>query len=175
MAIHLPYPVTVLSELVTVPPEFLRPGGQGFCRETALWAFSGMAAVAKADGVGLLVLSAYRDYAFQDALFRDAERRYGVGLGGRWVAPPGYSEHHTGYALDLADSDFPETDDEPSFGETPAAVWLATYAPSFGFELSFPEGNDQGVGYEPWHWRFVGDDTAKGLFCVDRKRPGARG
>jgi D-alanyl-D-alanine carboxypeptidase len=167
MARHLPYPVATMSDLVTIPMPYLRPAAATRCRETALVAFVRMASVAQQAGVGLLIVSAYRDYAFQEALFLDAERRYGVGNGSTWVAPPGHSEHHTGYALDLADADFPETDDEPSFGETPAAAWLARYAPSFGFELSFPEGNWQGVGYEPWHWRFVGDDVAKMLFLRD--------
>ena len=164
MARHLAYPVASMADLVTIPRRYLRFAEVKQCRETALVAFARMAAVAQQAGVGLLIVSAYRDYAFQEALFLDAERRYGVGHGSTWVAPPGHSEHHTGYALDLADADFPETDDEPSFGATPAAAWLAAHAPSFGFELSFPEGNPQGVGYEPWHWRFVGDDLAKTLF-----------
>jgi zinc D-Ala-D-Ala carboxypeptidase len=167
MAIHLPYPVAGVADLVAIPDLYLRTPERRLCRATALAAFARMADAARCEGVGLLIISAYREYAFQEALFLDAERRYGVGLGSRWVAPPGHSEHHTGYVLDLADADFPETDDEPSFGETPAAAWLAVHAPSFGFELSFPEGNPQGVGFEPWHWRFVGDDTAKALFSRD--------
>ena len=74
-----------------------------------------------------------------------------------WVAPPGYSEHHTGLALDIGDLDHPETDVEVSFEETPAFEWLKNNADRFGFELSFPVGNPQGVSYEPWHWRFVGE------------------
>lgn len=130
----------------------------------ALAAFVRMATAAADDGVRLLIISAYRDYAFQAALFADAERRYGAGQGSRWVAPPGHSEHHTGYAFDFADAYFPETDDEPSFVTTPAAQWLTQHAPAFGFTLSFPENNPQGVGYEPWHWRFAGTESASALF-----------
>ena len=39
---------------------------------------------------------------------------------------------------------------------TPGGLWLRDNAPKFGFELSFPPGNKQGVTWEPWHWRWVG-------------------
>lgn len=72
-------------------------------------------------------------------------------------APPGYSEHHTGYAIDIGDAQFPQWDTQEAFETTPAFRWLERNAARFGFELSFPRNNPQGVNYEPWHWRFVGD------------------
>ena len=67
-------------------------------------------------------------------------------------APPGYSEHHAGCAVDVSTPGSPLLD--VSFAETPAFRWLASHASSFGFSLSFPKGNSYGYGYEPWHWRF---------------------
>lgn len=67
-------------------------------------------------------------------------------------APPGYSEHHTGCAVDVATPGSPLL--EISFEETPAFRWLVSYANSFGFYLSFPKGNSCGYQYEPWHWCF---------------------
>ena len=65
-------------------------------------------------------------------------------------AIPGHSEHHTGCALDLHAGD-----EEPltlAFESDPAFTWLQDNADRFGFHLSYPKGNDQGIDYEPWHW-----------------------
>ena len=72
-------------------------------------------------------------------------------------APPGYSEHHTGYAIDIGDGNAPTTNLETDFASTAAFRWLEQNALKYSFELSFPPDNPQGVSYEPWHWRFVGD------------------
>lgn len=80
------------------------------------------------------------------------------------VAPPGHSEHATGYALDFAVRPANGCPDaEACMAATPAARWLLANAPRFGFELSFPGGNRQTVKWEPWHWRWVGTSaTAPG-------------
>ena len=88
----------------------------------------------------------------------------------RVSAPPGHSEHATGYAVDFADGWNRECDFETCFGKTEAGLWLAEHAPTFGFELSFPEDNAQGVSFEPWHWRFVGTPEARQLFQAARQR-----
>ncbi|MFS0770713.1 M15 family metallopeptidase [Sphingomonas sp. 1P08PE] len=73
------------------------------------------------------------------------------------VAPPGHSEHTTGYAIDFAVRPSPGCPDaEACMAALPAARWLIANAPRFGFELSFPPGNRQQVKWEPWHWRWVG-------------------
>ncbi|MEM7758056.1 MAG: D-alanyl-D-alanine carboxypeptidase family protein, partial [Cyanobacteria bacterium P01_A01_bin.40] len=68
-----------------------------------------------------------------------------------------YSEHHTGYAVDIGDGNAPATHLETDFANTAAFRWLEQNALKYSFELSFPPDNKQGVSYEPWHWRFVGD------------------
>jgi D-alanyl-D-alanine carboxypeptidase len=80
------------------------------------------------------------------------------------VAPPGHSEHSTGYALDFAVRPANGCPDaEACMAATPAARWLVANAPRFGFEMSFPGGNKQNVKWEPWHWRWVGTSaTAPG-------------
>jgi len=72
-------------------------------------------------------------------------------------APPGHSEHHTGYAVDIGDGNNPSTNLQESFENTAAYRWLEANASRYSFELSFPRDNLQGISYEPWHWRFVGD------------------
>ena len=79
-------------------------------------------------------------------------------------APPGYSEHHTGYAVDFIDESRPETHVEESFETTLAYQWLEKNAAFFNFEMSFPKDNDSNVSFEPWHWRYVGDQDSLETF-----------
>ena len=76
-------------------------------------------------------------------------------------APPGYSEHSTGFAVDFADLTRPQTElSEESFETTPGFAWLKNNAHRYHFTLSFPRANAQGLSYEPWHWRFEGSAQA---------------
>ena len=110
-----------------------------------------MRAMAAADGITLLVMSGFRDWDAQAEVFR----RY-LRLGKtsrramRTVAPPGYSEHHTGRALDLACPDCLPVDTR--FAKTDAFAWLSERAHEFGFSMSYPRKNPLGIRFEPWHW-----------------------
>ena len=120
---------------------------------------------ARADGVGIVPISGFRTVAYQEMLFNKAVAKYGSEKAAeRWVARPGNSEHHTGYAIDLGDEKDPASDVEASFELTEAFHWLQPNASRFGFEMSFPRNNLVGVNYEPWHWRFVGTPEAKQVF-----------
>ncbi len=68
----------------------------------------------------------------------------------RTIAAPGYSEHHTGCALDIGSPESPPL--EEVFSETKAFVWLQRHAAEHGFTLSYPPSNPQGFVFEPWHW-----------------------
>ena len=59
----------------------------------------------------------------------------------------------------MADSNFPEKDITYEFGETKTYQWLIKNVNQYGFEMSFPENNSQGVSYEYWHWRFSNYDS----------------
>lgn len=134
-------------------------------RPPAAEAFQAMASAARAAGLSLIPISGFRSLDYQRGLFKRAVRRYGSERkAARWVAPPGHSEHHTGWTLDLGDGDRPATDIETSFEKTPVHLWLTKNAAAHGFELSFPRGNPQGVSYEPWHWRYVGTEEARRAF-----------
>lgn len=151
---HLPY--DVVSESVLAP---VMANSSLKMRPAAASKFREMQAAAKADGVSLTLISAFRDLETQEQLFfgvkeqrvQDATKRAEVS------APPGYSEHHTGYAVDLGDGNAPATNLEKDFAQTAAFRWLQQNALKYSFEMSFPPDNIQGVSYEPWHWRFVGD------------------
>jgi D-alanyl-D-alanine carboxypeptidase len=114
-------------------------------------AWRALRAAATADGVLLHIVSAFRSVERQLELL---ERKL---AGGDTLAdvltvlaPPGFSEHHTGRAVDVG---CPEAAPlERDFDRTPAFRWLQSRAGEFGFRLSYPEGNSLGYQYEPWHW-----------------------
>lgn len=154
------------------PPEILVSAGRYRdtgrvvqLRSPAAKAFQAMAASAASAGLSLIPISGFRTREYQRGLYKRAVRRYGSERkAARWVAPPGHSEHHTGWTLDVGDGDRPDTDIETAFEKTPVYLWLAKNAADHGFELSFPKGNPGGVSYEPWHWRFVGAEEARRTF-----------
>ncbi len=120
---------------------------------------------ARDEGVWIIPVSGFRSIMDQEKLFKAQIQRLGSPKAAAKVsAPAGYSEHHTGYALDLADGNFPKQDITDKFAQTNAFRWLKIHGKEFGFEMSFPENNPQGVSYEPWHWRFVGSPVAKSIF-----------
>jgi zinc D-Ala-D-Ala carboxypeptidase len=133
-------------------------------------AFRQMAKDASIQGISLMPISGFRNIADQSELFRkQIERRGSETEAARASAPPGYSEHHTGYALDIADQQHPDTDLKLTFQETTAYRWLLENAPKYGFEQSFPLNNKQGVNFEPWHWRYFGSARAAQIFAATRQ------
>ncbi|WP_309224604.1 D-alanyl-D-alanine carboxypeptidase family protein [Halomicronema sp. CCY15110] len=162
---HLAYEEAELSALVP-----LTLNGEILMQPEAAARFEAMVADANAAGISLLPISGFRTVADQQYLFFEikAERGQTVSTRAEVSAPPGYSEHHTGYAIDIGDASQPQADLNVDFAATPAFQWLATNAPRYSFELSFPEGNAQGVQYEPWHWRFVGNSESLEMFYGDR-------
>lgn len=133
---------------------------------SAAQAFLDMQATARSQGIKLVPISGFRTIQEQDYLFFQRAQEQALRPQERAIvsAPPGYSEHHTGYAIDIGDAQAPHTDTEITFGETAAFTWLEANAARFGFELSFLPDNVQGVSYEPWHWRFVGDRASLETF-----------
>ena len=103
------------------------------------------------ESVVLLLVSAFRSINYQCELIK------GKLAAGRLLddilkvnAIPGFSEHHTGRALDISTSNCePLTTD---FETTDAFRWLNEHAGRFGFVMSFPKDNNRGITYEPWHW-----------------------
>ena len=162
---HLAYEEVSESDLVSLPYDssiWLRPN--------AAKQFTAMTAAAEAEGIYLVPLSGFRSIEDQQYLFFEikAERGQTATTRAEVSAPPGYSEHHTGYAIDIGDANFPDADLQVDFEMTPAFQWLVQNAAGFSFELSFPEGNPQGIQYEPWHWRFVGDSDSLETFYQAR-------
>lgn len=126
-------------------------------------AFKEMQKAAAKDGVNIYIVSGFRSKKYQVSVFKKKfkDKNYPTfdELKARlkFSAPSGYSEHHTGLAIDINST-------EQSFANTKAYKWLQQHASEYGFEISFPDNNHQKLGFEPWHWRYVGDEESKKVF-----------
>jgi D-alanyl-D-alanine carboxypeptidase len=114
-------------------------------------AWQRMQRTAKTDGITLLPISGYRSVSRQVEIIR-AKLQAGQTIETvlRVNAAPGYSEHHTGRAIDIGTPGSVLL--EEGFADTPAFAWLSINAPQFGFTLSYRCNNPLGIAYEPWHW-----------------------
>ncbi len=110
-----------------------------------------MKAAAQADGIEMFIVSAYRSVERQIQIIRN---KIDAGQSMEEIlsvsAPPGYSEHHTGRAIDIGTAESENLSLE--FGDSSAFAWLQKHAHEFGFVMSYPQGNSSGYQYEPWHW-----------------------
>lgn len=121
-------------------------------------------------GLEPIVCSAYRTEATQTRLYRNKiSRLLSAGWSrstveqeaARWVAPPGTSEHQTGLALDIVSADYQLLDEKQA--QTPEQQWLMEHCWEYGFVLRYPTDKCDvtGIGYEPWHYRYVGKEAAR--------------
>lgn len=158
---HLPYEQAPAESLTALTAD-----GRIKLRKPAAKAFLEMQAAARRDGISLVPLSGFRSVEQQEYLFFGIKAQRGQVTRERAEvsAPPGYSEHHTGYAIDIGDGRAPATHVETSFGKTAAFQWLEENAARYSFELSFPQDNPQQISYEPWHWRYVGNRESLEIF-----------
>ena len=120
---------------------------------------------ARKDGIYLVFLSGYRSINLQNEIFYSLKsiRNQEAFERARVSAPPGYSEHSTGFAIDIGDATQRETDFETEFENTNAFKWLLKNAAKFHFKLSFNKNNKY-IDYEPWHWRYEGSIEALKIF-----------
>ena len=124
----------------------------------------------------LAVVSAYRPKEEQDVLYWRKVKQYtdkgysdleAQKVGGTIVKRPGFSEHNCGLAMDVGGSG--DYTLEQTFANTPAYAWLIEHCADYGFILRFPEGKEDitGVIYEPWHYRYVGEEAARYIMDND--------
>ena len=140
-----------LSELVVAQLD--EAGRPLVLTKKAAQALQAMRTAATKDGVELLPFSGFRSYLYQKGLLL-AKINKGLSIDEilKVLAAPGYSEHHTGEAVDITTHDCPPA--EEAFEATSAYAWLARHANAYGFTESFPRGNPHSLVYEPWHWKF---------------------
>ncbi|MDR7078880.1 D-alanyl-D-alanine carboxypeptidase [Neobacillus niacini] len=116
---------------------------------------------AKAQGISLLGVSAYRSHTTQTTLFNNYVSRDGFDKARTYSALPGTSEHETGLSIDVTGGNG-KCAAEDCFGGTPEAHWLQAHAAEYGFIIRYPQGKERitGYQYEPWHLRYVGKEIA---------------
>ncbi len=127
--------------------------------------YAEMYAAAKLSGCVLTPYSGYHTYALQETTYNRKVNFYvNKGMSAEeanqkasaQVLPAGCSEHNAGLAMDIvsASSDFINTKEYK---------WLCENAHNYGFILRYPEDKTAitGMNFEPWHWRYVGTQTAK--------------
>ncbi len=150
------WPLTVLDAQRDLGPDYVPPDlvdasaahfDAGFrVRRVMLDSLVEMDRAAAADGVRLVMTSAYRSYQQQSDTFKALQAQLGFSDAARRAAQPGHSEHQLGTAVDFA-------------REGGAYDWLAANASAYGFIASYAHG-DSCYEFEPWHYRYVGVDRA---------------
>ena len=114
-------------------------------------AFVRMRESAERDDVTIDIVSAFRSADYQLGIVRrKRERGQSIDEILAVSAAPGYSEHHSGRALDVTAPGFAAV--EEAFERSATFAWLVEHAQRFGFAMSYPRGNRHGIAYEPWHW-----------------------
>lgn len=139
-----------LDELEQIPTEFTHDSSEIYIYKEAYEPFVAMLTKAHEDGIELVAESAYRSINYQNRIF---QRRMNQGRTFdeicTSVAPPGYSQHMLGTAIDFIPSDW-------TFAESEQYQWLQQNAHEFGFEETFSRNNRFLYSWESWHWNYVG-------------------
>ena len=163
-----------------VPADLVRPavamtvsGEAALLNSTTAAAAEAMFAAAAGDGVAMVLASGYRSYGTQVATYNGYVASRGQADADTASARPGYSEHQTGWAFDIADGGG-VCGFQPCFADQPAAIWAKANGHRFGFVVRYPWMFHPITGYyyEPWHLRYIGVDAAtdmaaRGIFTLE--------
>ncbi len=155
------YADTHALQLVFPDPQLVPVGLDIFEREQymqpeAASALGKLIQAATWDGVDMIHVSAFRSVDYQTGIIeRKLDKGQTISEIMEVSAAPGYSEHHSGRAVDLHTPECEVLDE--SFEETTAYNWLLRHASDHGFRQSFPRDNRHGLAYEPWHWYYIGN------------------
>lgn len=130
-------------------------------RQEAATALEQLFQSAQEDHIILCGISGYRSYKRQNEIYTKNIATKGAAYTNQYSAKPGYSEHQTGWSIDVSASCINYRLDA-AFGGTPEGQWLAKHCHLFGFIIRYPENKSEitGYAYEPWHIRYVGVELA---------------
>ncbi|SIO21648.1 D-alanyl-D-alanine carboxypeptidase [Carnobacterium alterfunditum] len=162
---------TKIDESVEIPLSEL-PNGY-LVDERIIEDYVAMADAGKEAGHEILAVSTYRSVELQTTNYNNKIQQYldeglsqeeAVKLTEDYIAIPGGSEHHTGLAIDVMDTEWVNTGKGlvAEFDTQASQQWLVEHAAEYGFVLRFPEGkkDETGIEYESWHFRYVGKENA---------------
>ena len=127
-----------------------------------------MLAQAKREGYELFVSAGYRSYKNQEELYNNRVSLVGEQKASLTVEKAGCSEHQIGLAIDITDDPTGTVLNE-EFEKKECAQWLFEHAHEYGFILRYPKNKEKitGLSYQPWHYRYVGVDTATAMYEKD--------
>ena len=151
---------TYVDDILIVNKKYHLPAAYNLgVDKTAKEKFEQMRKAALKDNIGLRIVSSYRSYNTQAAIYNKNLNLHGERIANRFSAKPGQSEHQTGLAFDINQAN-------RSFVGTKEAKWLQENCYKYGFIIRYPSGKESVTGYvyEPWHIRYVGEDVAKEIF-----------
>ena len=153
----------VPNDLVNVSSAGLSGGGK--IRRVAQDALREMTAAAKSAGKPIGAASAYRSYSTQSSIFRSNVRRSGFTAAALVSARPGHSEHQLATTIDFKSNGGRAPWYVGDWAQVPAGRWMKENAWKFGWVMSYPKGrtNRTCYRYEPWHYRYVGRDSARAI------------
>lgn len=108
-------------------------------------------------GISLKYVSGYRSYGYQTTLYNNYVAADGQAKADTYSARPGHSEHQSGLAMDVGNTDG-NCELDVCFGQTAAGQWVAAHAHEYGFVVRYTADKTAVTGYqyEPWHLRYVG-------------------
>lgn len=149
------------ADLVQPKVRLAVSGEAALLNSTTAAAAEAMFAAAARDGVVMVLASGYRSYGTQVATYKGYVAARGQADADTASARPGYSEHQTGWAFDIADGGG-ACGFQPCFADQPAAVWAKANGHRFGFVVRYPWMFHPITGYyyEPWHLRYIGVEAA---------------
>ena len=146
----------VPSTLVKIDKKY---GYERMLDKTVYNAFIDMYNDIEKEGMALFITSPYRSYNYQQKLYNNYVTTNGQKMADSFSAKPGYSEHQTGFAVDLASKNSMYT----RFQNTKEYQWMINNCYKYGFILRYPKDKEKQTGYmfEAWHYRYVGKKVAK--------------
>ena len=149
------------NDLVEIKDKIKTKDGRNICliRESAQ-ALYRMYNDAKKDGVELIVTSGFRSFTTQGWLYENWNEKNDV-YELKAVAEAGHSEHQLGTTVDFTSDAVDQDSASRRFDQTQEFEWLNENANEYGFVMSYPKNAETGYIYEPWHWRYLGEKTAR--------------
>ncbi|NEP05980.1 MAG: D-alanyl-D-alanine carboxypeptidase family protein [Okeania sp. SIO4D6] len=150
----LDFPYSQVSEMEL---EYITSDSEIRLQINAVKKFQKMLYAARNDGINLVALRGFQSkYELKDWASNTNNIEDNYTNNANQISPLSYGEYVTSYAVDIGDGNAPATNQNVEFEKTAAFQWLQNYAAYFSFEM-IPADDEKDIGYEPWHWRYVGD------------------
>ena len=161
--------ITYINDIMIVNEDYGLPAAYNPGVEPeVVEAYTELIGDAAEEGFDLVIVSGFRSYQDQEAVYDDFVSRLGQEEAEMLTLPAGHSEHQSGLAVDIGSVESASTA-AVSFGETPDYEWMKDVAHEYGFVVRYQEGKEDitGLGYEPWHIRYVGVEAATEMYEQD--------